>query len=67
MKEIIENLALIHLNEFGRKNGIYISGTHLVKNGRGFTYSLCKNETGLAIVSVTFNKASVPNYSINRV
>ncbi len=65
MKKIIENLALIHLIEFGKANKIDISGTHLVKNGRGFAYSLCKDETGRALLSVRFNKSSVPTYLIH--
>lgn len=65
MKKILENLALIHLTKFGLENGIDIHGTHLAKNGRGFKYSLCKSETGLAILTISFNKSSVPTYSIN--
>jgi hypothetical protein len=65
MKQILENLALIHLTNFGKEHGIDISGTYLVKNGRGFKYDLCKTETGVAIITVTFHKSSVPSYSIN--
>jgi hypothetical protein len=66
MKKILENLALIHLTNFGKEHGIDISGTHLAKNGRGFAWSLCKDETGYAILTVRFHKSSVPTYSINK-
>lgn len=63
MQEILQNLALIHLNEFGKAHGINISGTHGAKNGRGFKYSLVKSDTGLAILTITFHKHSVPTYT----
>jgi len=65
MKKILENLALIHLIEFGKAHNVDISGTHLAKNGRGFKYSLCKNDSGLALITISFNKSSIPTYSIN--
>lgn len=65
MKEILANLALIHLCNFAKENNINISGTHVVKNGRGFKYSLC-NETGLAIMTICFHKSSVPTFSIKK-
>lgn len=65
MKDILENLALLNLTIFGKENNLDISGTHLAKNGRGFKYSLVKEETGRAILTVVFHKTSVPTYSIN--
>ncbi len=65
MKDILKNLALIHLDNFAKDNRIDISGTHVVKNGRGFKYSLVKDGEGLAFLTVTFHKMSVPTYSIN--
>jgi hypothetical protein len=62
MKDIIYNLALIDTTEFCRNNNIDCSGTHLVKNGRGFNYSLVRNTDGKAIVTVTFHKSSVPTH-----
>jgi hypothetical protein len=62
MKTILENLALIDLNKFCRENGIDYEGTHLIKNGRGYKYSLVKNDTGKEIVSVIFKKHSVPEH-----
>lgn len=67
MREILENIALILLNEYGIKNNIDISGTHLAKNGRGFMWSLCNNITGKTILTVSFHKSSVPTYSINTI
>lgn len=66
MKEILQNLALIHLNKYGMANGIDISGTHVAKNGRGFSWSLVKNDTGRTLVTVFFHKASIPTYTINQ-
>lgn len=65
MKDIVENLALISLDKFGKDNNIDISGTHLAKNGRGFKYSLVKNDTGRTLLTVIFHKSSVPTYIIN--
>lgn len=64
MRKILENLALIHLTNFCKQHKIDCSGTHLIKNGRGFSYSLVKNET--PILSVTFHKNSVPTFSTIR-
>jgi len=63
MDKILNNLALIQLNEYAKRNNIDISGTHIVKNGRGFKYSLC-NETGLTIITICFHKSSVPTFQI---
>ena len=62
MQDILKNLALIHLNEFGKSNSIDISNTHAIKNGRGFKYSLVKNDTGLAVLTIIFKKHSTPSY-----
>lgn len=47
MKKIIENLANWHLITFGKEHGIDVSGTHIVKNGRGFAWSLIRDEDNL--------------------
>ena len=65
MKEVLFNLALIDTTNFCKENKIDCSGTHLVKNGRGFKYSLVKDTTGKAIVTVCFNKNSVPTHYIH--
>lgn len=65
MKNILENLALIQLDIYGKNHGIDISGTHLIKIGRGFKYGLCSNTTGETILTVSFQKHAVPTYSHN--
>ncbi len=64
MKKILENLALIHLIEFGKKNLIDVSGTHLAKNGRGFKWDLIKDETKLPIITIQFYKNNIPTFII---
>lgn len=61
--KILENLALIDLNNFCKENSIDISGTHLVKEPKPYTYSLNK-ENGHQLASVTFHKSSVPTHHI---
>lgn len=65
MKEILYNLALIDTINFCKANSIDCSGTHLYKYPRRFTYALCKDDTGRAIVTVTFHKSAVPTHSIH--
>jgi len=65
MRKILENLALIHLIEYGKRNLINMSGTHLVKNGRGFNWSLVKDETRRAMITIQFNKTSVPTFTLH--
>lgn len=65
MKEILYNLALIDTLNFAKANNIDPSGTHLVKYPRRQTYALCKNETGRAIITVTFYKSSTPSHFIH--
>ena len=66
MQQILQNLALIHLTEFAKKNNIDISGTHAIKNGRGYNYSLCSDKTRQAIITVCFHKSSVPSFLIHK-
>ena len=63
MEKILFNLAMIHALNFCREYKIDCSGSHLYKYPRRFTYAL-RDETAMAIVTVTFHKASVPTYSI---
>lgn len=65
MKKIIENLAHISLIDYAKKNKIDISGTHLVKNGRGYNYSLVSDDTGRAIITICLHKSSVPSFIIH--
>jgi len=64
MKKILENLAIIEMINFSKEQNIDVSGTYLVKNGRGFNYSLIKDETGEAIITVLFSKNSVPRFMV---
>ena len=66
MKEILFNLALIHTLNFCKQNDIDPSGSHLFKYPRRFTYALVNDKTGQAIVTVSFYKNRVPEYSVHR-
>ena len=66
MNKILANLALIDLCNFCGQNGIRISGTHLHKIGRGFTFGLFEAGGKRELVAtVTFHKAQVPTHSFN--
>ncbi len=67
MKEILANLALIDLINFCKEHNIDCSGTHLVKNGRGYKYSLARDKDGWTIITVSFSKHSVPSHYINKI
>lgn len=63
MEQILRNMALIQLNEFCTKHGIDQSGTYIVKNGRGFTYSLRDQQTDQnEIAAIMFHKSQVPTF-----
>jgi hypothetical protein len=67
MKDILSNLALIDLTNFCTEHGLHSSeGSHLVKNGRGFTYTLVNHDTLKPIASVTFHKHQVPTHLIHK-
>jgi len=66
MKEILFNLALIDLNNFCKINSIDYTNSHLIKNGRGFKYSLVNNNTNKTIVSVLFTKSSTPIHYVEK-
>lgn len=66
MKQVLHNMAMILLGDFVREHNIDTGtkGTYVVKDGRGFTYSLRDAETGQKrLASVTFHKSQVPTYS----
>ena len=65
MKQILLNLALINLNEFCRKHCIDMSGTHVIKETRGFKYHLIKDETKKKIATVLFTKNTTPYFIAN--
>ena len=62
MKEILANLALIDLNNLCKEEKLDCSGTHLMKDGRGFKYSLVKDKDSTVVASVVFHKHSVPTH-----
>jgi len=66
MEKILLNLALIDLNNFCRENPSLVNcgtaGTQVVKNGRGFRYTLVTADTRREIVSVLFHKKAVPTH-----
>lgn len=64
MNEILFNLALIDATNFCTENGIDCAGSHLVKDGRGFSYTLIHGASGRPIVTVTFHKSSVPSHLV---
>lgn len=65
MKDILFNLALIDLTNFCTEHNLHgPEGSHLVKNGRGFTYTLVTHDTERPIASVTFHKMQVPTHLI---
>jgi len=65
MKEILLNLALIDLIRFCKEQKIDCSDTKVLKNGRGYNYSLVNNQTGRSIVTVMFTKHSVPTHYVH--
>ena len=62
MDVILFNLALLDTTNFCLDNSIDCSGTHLVKDGRGFSYTLTRDDK--PVVGVTFHKSSVPTHRI---
>lgn len=64
MKEILFNTALIAAGDFAREFSINISGSYLLKAGRGFTYDLMSIATGKTILSVTLHKSQVPTFTV---
>lgn len=72
MDKILFNLAMLDCLNFCNEHGIAAngsdgSGSHLIKDGRGFKYTLLRNSDGKPIVSVTFHKSSVPSHHINMI
>jgi hypothetical protein len=65
MKEILHNMALDLLTRFCVNHGHDCSNTYVIKDGRGFTYSLRDGTTGeFRGARITFHKSSVPTYQI---
>lgn len=66
MKDILKNLALFQIMDFCKRSSIDCAGSHIIKNGRGFKYSLIRSETSAEIVSIQFHKTRVPTFSYVR-
>jgi hypothetical protein len=70
MENILMNLANRELLGFCKENGISSNGldqqgSHVVKNGRGFHFSLVNNSDGYAYVTVTFHKNQTPTFTVS--
>ena len=63
MKQILINLANVLMLDYCEKQGIDPSNSRVVKDGRGFAYSLVDYDTGKGIVAVQFNKHATPTYA----
>jgi hypothetical protein len=66
MKEILNNIALLNLLDYCKANGIDPSGTHIAKHQRKYTYTLLKDTTGKALVTVTYYKHQTPTFIIHK-
>lgn len=62
-QQILFNLALLDTINFCKAKEIDCSGSHLVKDGRGYKYNLVKSDTKKILVTVTFVKYGVPVHS----
>lgn len=62
MQEILSNLALRDAIAFCQDHGVDCSGSHLVKDGRGFSYTLVRTENEQPIIGVTFHKTQAPTH-----
>lgn len=65
MKQILQNLALIHLLDYCKTHDIDCVGTYIQKHKHGQTYELCRSRDGISLASVTFYRNQVPSYYIN--
>lgn len=64
MNEILFNLALFDATDFCVSNGIDCAGSHLIKDGRGFKYTLMRDAE--KIVTVTFHKTARPSHVVHQ-
>ena len=65
MKEILDNLALVTLNEYALEHSLPISNSHLYKFPRKWMYALKDIETKRTILTVTFYKNRIPSFNPN--
>ena len=64
MKQILANLALFDLTQYCKAHDIDCSGTHVYKYPRKYIYALVQDESGKALVTVSFTKNQAPVHSI---
>jgi len=65
MEKRLHNLALFMLTDFCIEQGIDCSNTYVVKDGRGFTYSLRDGATGAKrAANITFHASNRPTFQI---
>lgn len=70
MNQILLNLANRMLIDYCLEQGINCSGTYCVKDGRGFSYSLCADPHSRkdvdprfpAVARITFHKHQAPTF-----
>ena len=65
MKEILYNMALIHVINKCKENNIDCSNTRLIKENRKFAYQLVNNDSNKCVLRITLHKNSVPSYGFN--
>ena len=62
MQDVLLNLANFMLLDYCKEEGIDPSDSHVIKNRRGFVYSLINNSDEKVFCSITFTKNSRPSY-----
>jgi len=62
MQGVLLNLANILLLDYCEREGVDPSDSHVIKNGRGFVYSLVNNSDNKVFTTVTFTKNTAPEY-----
>lgn len=62
MQDVLKNLANIMLLDYCKEQRIDPSDSHVIKNGRGFAYSLVNNSDEKVFCTITFKKSAVPSY-----
>lgn len=62
MEKILLNMANNLLIDFCKTKEINCAGTNIVKDGRGFKYSL-RDEEKKVVAQITFHKSQVPTFA----
>ena len=64
MQKYLNNLALIHLNNYCKEKKVDYSGSHLYKYSRKQMFALIRTKTNKSIATVFFYTNQTPLYSI---